>query len=146
MQKRKFFITRLVSKVNSSNPVKESSFDSSSIADLAFLLLIFFIVTSSFILPQGLNMTLPSKSSKAIKVNPNKLIEIYPRKKDYFSQGKVLSKIELKELFKKRMEEQKEIIAKIHMPNQLPYKRLVDTINIAKSVGIKKISLKEVTK
>ena len=53
-------------------------FDSSAIADLAFLLLIFFIVTSSFILRQGLFFSLPSRSSGSVRLDDKKIVEVVP--------------------------------------------------------------------
>jgi biopolymer transport protein ExbD len=43
--------------------IKEHTADTSSIGDMAFLLLVFFIVTGSFMLRQGVFFSLPSNSS-----------------------------------------------------------------------------------
>ena len=42
------------------------SFNMSSMADLIFLLLIFFIITSTLIAPQGIKLLLPSSNSKTL--------------------------------------------------------------------------------
>ena len=48
----------------------DSSFSMSSMTDIVFLLLIFFMLTSSFITPSGLNVSLPSgKNAKVIMQN-----------------------------------------------------------------------------
>ncbi len=50
----------------------ETSFNFSSIADIIFLLLIFFMLTSSFVTPSGLPVNLPSSKTSNItmqKVN-----------------------------------------------------------------------------
>ena len=44
----------------------ETSFNFSSIADIIFLLLIFFMLTSSFVTPAGLPVNLPSSKKSAI--------------------------------------------------------------------------------
>tara|TARA_Y100001970_G_scaffold273563_1_gene371959 strand:- start:113 stop:526 length:414 start_codon:yes stop_codon:yes gene_type:complete len=46
--------------------------NSSSMADIAFLLLIFFLVTTTISMDQGLNLILPSEGNE-MKVNPNNI-------------------------------------------------------------------------
>ncbi len=46
-----------------------AEFSMSSLTDIIFLLLIFFMLTSSMVVPNALNLKLPGKSSKNIKVN-----------------------------------------------------------------------------
>jgi biopolymer transport protein ExbD len=128
---------------------KGSEFDSSSVADLAFLLLIFFIVTSSFLLPQGIIFTLPTLNSKAIQVDVSNLVEVYPQPKGFRYNDAVLTKKALYQQVSKRLAEhkkkfkKKELIATIHMSGEVPYKKLIEAISVIKEAGIKKVSLKE---
>ena len=46
----------------------ETSFNFSSIADIIFLLLIFFMLTSSFVTPSGLPVSLPSSKTSNIEI------------------------------------------------------------------------------
>ena len=46
--------------------------NSSSMADIAFLLLIFFLVTTTISMDQGLEIVLPSEGNE-MKVNPNNI-------------------------------------------------------------------------
>ena len=62
------------------------SFNMSSMADLIFLLLIFFIITSTLIAPQGIKLLLPNSSSKTlakqnVTVSITEDIEYYVAKK-----------------------------------------------------------------
>lgn len=47
-----------------------------SMSDIAFLLLIFFIVTTVFLDEQGLPMQLPGASSEQAKINPKNILNI----------------------------------------------------------------------
>ncbi|OEK04649.1 ExbD/TolR family protein [Roseivirga misakiensis] len=51
----------------------DSAFSMSSMTDIVFLLLIFFMLTSSFITPSGLVVNLPSAASSSIVLQKNSL-------------------------------------------------------------------------
>lgn len=53
--------------LNTRNKI-ETSFNFSSIADIIFLLLIFFMLTSSFVTPSGLPVSLPTSKTSAIQM------------------------------------------------------------------------------
>ena len=119
-------------------------FDTSPVADLAFLLLIFFIVTSSFILRQGLFLSLPSKSAGAVKVDQKKLFQIIPENEYFVYQARKYSEDELKNEIQKKLKEINDLIVVIQMKADVKYDRLVSALSIAKSLGVKKISIKDV--
>lgn len=48
---------------------RENEIPMSSMSDIAFLLIVFFIITISFIYKQGLQIVLPKKDSKPVVVN-----------------------------------------------------------------------------
>ena len=63
----------------------------SSLTDIIFLLLIFFMLTSSMIVPNALNLKLPGKSNytpPAPKEKPS-IVKIAPKGTYYFNGGKV---------------------------------------------------------
>lgn len=51
----------------------DSAFSMSSMTDIVFLLLIFFMLTASFITPSGLPVNLPTASSSSISMQKNSL-------------------------------------------------------------------------
>jgi biopolymer transport protein ExbD len=48
-----------------------------SMADIAFLLLVFFLVTTVFAEDRGLSLVLPEKQTEEIEVNPKNIITFY---------------------------------------------------------------------
>lgn len=124
----------------------EHEFDSSSVGDLAFLLLIFFIVTSSFILRQGIFMSLPSKTAGSKKVTEDQMINIYPTNKSFMIDGQEISRDDLIKRLIKEITNNKEIIIVINMMEDVKYDRLVDALSVSKESGIKEISLKSLIK
>ena len=117
--------------------------DSSSIADVAFLLLIFFIVTSSFFVPQGLVLELPSKKAKPSSVKENKIVEVYPKENSYQINEVNYNGQEFNALLQKRISKNPELALVVYMESSIPYKRLIDTLSIAKKNKIYKLTLKD---
>ena len=117
-------------------------FDSSSIGDLAFLLLIFFIVTSSFILRQGIFLSLPSKSSGAIKLQENQIFEVYPENEGFVYEGKLIDRDSLKTFLSGQKEKQPDSVFVVYMKPDVLYDRLVDALSVASEVGMNRVSLK----
>jgi len=117
-------------------------FESSSIGDLAFLLLIYFIVTASFILRQGIFFSLPSKTAGSVRVEENQVIDVYPENTGFRYDERLLSRNDFKKVVAARKEKEQRSILMIHMKPDIAYDRLVDTLSIARETGLKKISLK----
>ncbi|MDH5717908.1 MAG: biopolymer transporter ExbD [Spirochaetia bacterium] len=116
--------------------------DSSSVGDLAFLLLIFFIVTGSFILRQGIFLSLPSENSSSVKVEENLIFEVAPHEDVFEHDGKMFTRAELAGEIIRRKEKTPELILIVLMKENISYNRFIDTLSVAKEAGIKKISIK----
>lgn len=123
--------------------IRAGEFEATSIGDLAFLLLIFFIVTSSFILRQGVFLSLPSKNAGTIRVEPDRLYHIYPTDNNFEEDGRVVNRKILGEKIRERLKKNKDLIVVVHMRKDIPYDRLIDSLSLAKESGVKKISLKD---
>ncbi|PKL14997.1 MAG: hypothetical protein CVV49_22130 [Spirochaetae bacterium HGW-Spirochaetae-5] len=118
-------------------------FDSTSIADLSFNLLIFFIVTASFMLRQGIFLSLPAANSAAVKVEAEQIFDIYPQNDGFIFEGERKTRNDIITLLKSRKESVKDTIAVIHMKPDVVYDRLIDSLSLVKESGVVKVSLKE---
>jgi biopolymer transport protein ExbD len=67
-----------------------AEFNMSSLTDIIFLLLIFFMLTSSLVVPNALNLKLPGKSSKT-KIYSKPTTVTIERNGTYFLDGKRIS-------------------------------------------------------
>ena len=117
--------------------LRDADVESSAISDLAFLLLIFFIVTSTFLLRQGIFLSLPSKEAKAKKIEPEKVFEITPTESSYIYEGKPIERQALLEALAVRKQNIDDATLLVKMGQELKYERLVDAISIAKETGLK---------
>ncbi len=122
-----------------------STGDSSSMADVAFLLLIFFIVTSSFLLPQGFFLKLPSDLSKPIVVKKKYIIDVYPENNGaYLINKMVYDADKFKDFLVNKLKETPETIMVVHVKKDIFYYRFTDTLQIARESRLTRISLKEI--
>ena len=119
-------------------------FESSSIGDLAFLLLIFFIITGSFLLRQGIFFSLPSADGGSIRIEEKRFVEVYPRNEGFEFNDELVSREILKGSLAGKIEEVSEPVLIIHMGERVKYDRLVDTLSLAKEAGITQVSLKNI--
>lgn len=121
----------------------EKFFESSAMGDLAFLLLIFFIVTSSFMIRQGIFFSLPSNTAGVVRLTDDQIMEVAPQNNGFLYRGMMVER----EVFLKMMEQQMKVDGKkvliIAMGSTVKYDRLVDTLSVAKEAGIRRVSLKQ---
>ncbi|MDR1672895.1 MAG: biopolymer transporter ExbD [Bacteroidales bacterium] len=113
---------RTSSKIN-------ASFSMSSMTDLVFLLLIFFMITSTLVSPNALKLLLPQSnnqtSAKAItSVSVTKDLQ-------YAVDGKYVSYNDLERQLQQKLMNAAEPTVSIHMDRTLPVEELVKIMNIA---------------
>ncbi len=112
----------------------DTAFSMSSMTDIIFLLLIFFMLTSTFITPSGLPVNLPSSKSSTI-VMQRVSVTITPDLKFYVNDQRVtrdLIEIELAKAL-----QGKEGVVVLHVDKSVPVEYLVDVASIATSLKAK---------
>jgi biopolymer transport protein ExbD len=113
----------------------------SSSSDIAFLLIIFFMVTSAFIFKDGLQMVLPAKS-KSPKVIENKdEITIITVKEDSLLYNEEnLSLAEIEQNLKDKIAQEPEAIVLVKFDGGVRYQRVLTVLDIMKVVNVQKLS------
>ena len=123
--------------------------NSSSMADIAFLLLIFFLVTTTISMDQGINLVLPSEGNE-MKVNPNNItiISINEAGKVLFNgrvtKEKSLDKntiYELKPLAEKELMKNDKMIFSVQVTPKTKYSDYIRVLDYLKSAKATKISI-----
>lgn len=106
----------------------ETSFNFSSIADIIFLLLIFFMLTSSFVTPSGLPVNLPSSKASTIvlqRVN----VTITPDLQ-YYVNEQLVSDDQLEGALRAALSEQEGVVV-LNVDKSVPVEYLVRVAGIA---------------
>jgi len=112
----------------------EPMFSMSSMTDIIFLLLIFFMLTSSFITPSGLPVSLPT--SKAATVELQKVSVTITKDFDYYVNDKKVSKAMLEPELRRKLVGNEGVVV-LHIDKSVPTEHFVDVASIATSLEAK---------
>lgn len=113
----------------------EASFSMASMTDLIFLLLIFFMLTSSFITPSGLPVSLPSSIASTIEVQ--KVSVTVTKDLAYFVNDKRVTRNTLENELKRNLTSTRDGVVVLHIDKSVPTEELVYVASIATSLKAK---------
>lgn len=114
-----------------------------STSDIAFLLIIFFIVTSSFIFKDGLPLVLPSKNKQAKEVKKEEITTVEVRGNDVVTMNSVpLKPDDLEKKLADLIKKDRESVVLLKIEKSVMYQKAIDMIDIVKFAGVKKLSLR----
>ena len=111
-----------------------ASFSMSSMTDIIFLLLIFFMLTASFITPSGLPVNLPSAKSSEIVLQ--KVSVTITKDLRYYVNDTKVNRGTLESVLKNSLAGNKGIVV-LHCDASVPVERLVEVAGIATSLKAK---------
>ena len=112
----------------------DASFSMSSMTDIIFLLLIFFMLTSSFITPSGLPVNLPTSKSSTIQLQ--KVTITISKDLKYFLNDRPINKRDLENALKKELGGEQGNVS-LHIDKTVPSEYLVEIAGIATSLKAK---------
>lgn len=112
-------------------------------SDVAFLLIIFFLVTSVFLVKEGLVITLPDPARPAMQVSPDQLIEIELKADGaILFNGKKCPVPEITSLMKEKREASPKSALLLKISGSLPYEKAVAVIDAIKRAGESRFSIR----
>ena len=112
----------------------EPMFSMSSMTDIIFLLLVFFMLTSSFITPSGLPVNLPTSKSSTVEMQ--KVSVTITKELDYYVNDKNISRALLEGELKSKLIGQEGVVV-LHIDSSVPTEHLVHVADIATSLEAK---------
>ncbi|HOO08503.1 MAG TPA: biopolymer transporter ExbD [Cyclobacteriaceae bacterium] len=112
----------------------EAAFSMASMTDMVFLLLIFFMLTSSFITPSGLPVNLPS--SKASTIEVQKVSVTVTKDLQYYVNDKRVTKGTLEGVLKSHLSGPSGVVV-LHIDKSVPTEELVYVAGIATALEAK---------
>lgn len=117
-----------------------TAFNYSSLTDIVMLLLIFFLLTSQFVITTGVQVKLP-KSETSETINENQFIVTITKTNDIYFGSDKISLAELSDRILKSKPQTKEQNLVIRADKEVPIEILIKIIDIAKSTGVVKFTI-----
>lgn len=118
----------------------------SAMSDVAFLLLVFFIATTTIAEEFGLNLILPAKSnaSNSLQVNRQNVMVITtdPTGAVFLVDDTPTPLDQIEGIVKEREAANDKLVVSVEVDRQAPYRAMVDILDELKQAGATRISLK----
>ena len=118
----------------------------SAMADVAFLLLVFFLATTTIAEEFGLSLILPAKSklNKRIEINRDNVMVIStdPTGQVFYVDDKPTPLEQIKPLVETRRMSNDKLVVSVEPDRKAPYRAMVDILDELKLAGATRISLK----
>jgi biopolymer transport protein ExbD len=119
----------------------EVSFSMASMTDIVFLLLLFFMITSTQVAPNALKLLLPQSNNQTV-AKAITTISITADLKFYVNENGNLKKVafsEIEPFLQKVIKNNEETYIALHADKSVPIEQVVNVMNIAKRHQIKMI-------
>ncbi|MCA9753698.1 MAG: biopolymer transporter ExbD [Gemmatimonadetes bacterium] len=114
-----------------------------SMSDIAFLLLIFFLVSTIFADEYGLPMVLPGQASETAQINPKNILNIDVQANNLVTLGGApfqVANIEFE--VRRRVAENEKLVIQLRCHSQSSYNTMIDVLDELQKAGATKISIK----
>ena len=114
-----------------------------SMSDIAFLLLIFFLVTTIFALEEGIPLILPGKQSKDVKVKRKDILVVQAHANGAITIDKDLVGLrQIRPFIERKLAENEKLIVVIETHPDSEYGLMVDILDELRLANARRISLK----
>ena len=117
-----------------------AEFSMSSLTDIIFLLLIFFMLTSSMVVPNALNLRLPGKSTPSANQPKFPPAEVKVTKKgNYYIDGQRATRTQIEKVVRQLKKERTKVSLIIIPHEDVPYEKVVAILDICNRYSVNAI-------
>jgi biopolymer transport protein ExbD len=127
--------------------IPEPEIPTASMGDIAFLLIIFFMLTTIFSRAKGLKMVLPEKTTEIVKIKIENMmrISINPEGKIFIDDAITETPVsEIKNIVKERIKENPKLVVLIKTNVEAPYKRMIEVYDEVLQAGAERVALQSI--
>jgi biopolymer transport protein ExbD len=127
---------------------REAEIPTSSMADIAFLLLTFFLVSTSLDLDKGLGLTLPALGD-TFEIHRTNIVTLHINEwgevffDDELGQGQEISVNAIKGMVREKLIRNPNVVISIHASRDTQYQNFMDVLDQVKMAEVSRISIAE---
>lgn len=114
----------------------KTDFSMASMSDLVFLLLIFFMLTSTLVAPNAIKLLLPASNSRTIE-QPPKIIVSINQNHDFFLQGVQVDEYSLETGLMEKLAGLESVSIRLEADKNIPVQYVVNVIDIVNTINKK---------
>lgn len=118
-----------------------SQLDMTPLVDVVFNLLIFFMLSTTFVTTPGIKINLPEASSKELKVQEKEVRIALTRKGKIYLNRKHVTLDDVKKILKQKARINPKMLVIIQADAQVTHGKVVQIMDIAKSSGLNKLAI-----
>ena len=119
----------------------QSEVNLTPLVDIVFILLIFFLITSTFVQNPGIEVELPKASAASTDVQSDNIIMAITKDGLVIHEGKIMSAEELRERLTQHRKNKPEQLVVIQADSTAHHGKVVEVMDIAQGVGFHRLAI-----
>jgi len=123
------------------NHRESSTLDMTPLVDVVFNLLIFFMLSTTFVTTPGIKINLPEASSKELKVQEKEVRIALTRKGRIYLNRKLVTLDDVSKTLKQKARINPKMLVIIQADEQVTHGKVVQIMDIAKTAGLNRLAI-----
>jgi len=123
------------------NHRESSTLDMTPLVDVVFNLLIFFMLSTTFVTTPGIKINLPEASSKELKVQEKEVRIALTRKGKIYLNRKLVTLDDVRKTLKQKARINPKMLVIIQADEQVTHGKVVQIMDIAKTAGLNRLAI-----
>lgn len=123
------------------NHRESSTLDMTPLVDVVFNLLIFFMLSTTFVTTPGIKINLPEASSKELKVQEKEVRIALTRKGKIYLNRKLVTLDDVSKTLKQKARINPKMLVIIQADEQVTHGKVVQIMDIAKTAGLNRLAI-----
>ena len=119
----------------------EAQLDMTPLVDVVFNLLIFFMLSTTFVTTPGIKINLPQASSKELKVQEKEVRVALTKKGKIYLNRKLVTLDDVRKILKQKARINPKMLVIIQADAQVTHGKVVQIMDIAKTSGLNKLAI-----
>jgi biopolymer transport protein ExbD len=119
----------------------EAVIDITSLVDIVFQLIIFFVLTTTFVSNPGIEVDLPRAKAQEIKHNREELVVALTKEGQIVLHGKAVDFDQLAAVFENTAATQKNTMVILQADGDVTHSRVVQIMDLAKDKGLERLAI-----
>lgn len=119
----------------------EATIDITSLVDIVFQLLIFFVLTTTFVSNPGIEVDLPRAKSQEIRHDTDEIVIALTQRGQIVLHGKAIDLDQLALVFENTAATQKNTMVILQADDKVAHGRVVEVMDLAKDKGLDRLAI-----